>query len=339
MNKKVLMLLVLLLFSGTNLLFSQKYELTSFDKNIKVTVTPLPKLSWSVQYKDQLIIDHSEIGMELNSGKVLGHSAIVSKAIETFGETTINPVVSQKNNQVKDRYKQLSLEFTDGFSVEFRAYDEGVAYRFITALGDNETIIKNEIGELNFPPNTTSLFPLEESLISHYERSYIPTKLDTLSTNEFCSLPVLMEVNNVKVVVTESDLYDYPGMFLYGTQDNGLKAGFPNYVLEAKPAPGAEDRNEVITSADYIAKTTGNRSFPWRTFVITDDDKKILESELVFKLSRPLAIQDTEWIKPGKVAWDWYNANNIYGVDFKSGINTETYKYYIDFASEYKIEY
>src|SRR5690606_37270197 len=152
-----------------------------------------------------------------------------------------------------------------------------------------ETIIKSEIADLNFPDNTTSLFPLEESLISHYERTYIPTKIDTLSTSQFCSLPVLMQVNNTKVVATEADLYDYPGLFFYGTKSNRLKAGFPKAVKEAKPAPGAEDRNEIVVDENYIAKITGNHSFPWRAFVITDDDKKILESELVFKISRPLA--------------------------------------------------
>ena len=338
MNNKIILYTVLFIFSSTHLLFSQKYELSSSNNDLKITVVALPKLNWSVQYKGNTIIDKSEIALELNNGKILGHSAIVNKAIETFGDNIIKPVVAQKNEQIKDQFKQLRLDFTDNFAVEFRAYNDGVAYRFVTKLG-KEIIIKNEIADLNFSQNTTSLFPEEESLISHYERLYIPTKLDTLATNKFCSLPALMDVNNVKIVVTESDLYDYPGMFLYGTNSNSLKAGFPKAVKEAKPAPGAEDRNEVIVDEDYIAKTSGNREFPWRTFVITDDDKKILESELVYKLSRSLQLKNTDWIKPGLVAWDWYNANNIYGVDFKSGDNTDTYKYYIDFASKYGIDY
>lgn len=338
MSKKIIVFLVILFFSRATVLFSQDYTLSSFDDNLKITIDVLPKLNWSVTYKNDVIITESEIALELNDGRVLGRSSIVSKATETFSDKAITPVIAQKNSSIPDKYKQLRLDFSSGFSVEFRVYDDGVAYRFVTALGD-EIIVKNEVADLNFAKGTTSLFPEEENMVSHYERDYVSVKLDTLTNNKFASLPVLMEIGNVKIVVTESDLYDYPGMFLYGTNGNGLTAGFPKAVKEATPAPGAEDRNQVIVSEDYIAKTSGNRSFPWRTFIITDDDKKILESELVYKLSRPLQLKNTDWIKPGKVAWDWYNANNIYGVDFKSGDNTNTYKYYIDFAAKYGLDY
>ncbi|NJB69878.1 alpha-glucosidase [Saonia flava] len=337
-NIKTIWVLLLCLCCNTSYLFSQDYELNSFDGNLKIMVDVVPKLNWSVSYKGNLIIDKSEIALELDNGTILGHSSIVKKAVETFSDTSINPVIAQKNAVIQDKYKQLALNFKNGFSVEFRAYNDGVGYRFLTNLG-KEITIKNEVADLNFSNTTTSLFPEEESLISHYERSYIPTKLDTLGHAKFASLPTLLEVGDVKIVVTESDLYDYPGMFLYGTKGNGLTAGFPKAVKEASPAPGAEDRNQVIVPEDYIAKTSGKRSFPWRAFVISDDDKQLLESELVYKLARPLQLKNTAWIKPGKVAWDWYNANNIYGVDFKSGDNTNTYKYYIDFASKHGIEY
>jgi alpha-glucosidase len=128
-------------------------------------------------------------------------------------------------------------------------------------------------------------------------------------------------------------------MFLYGTGKSGFRADFPGVVTRATPMRGSEDRNQDVTFAKHIAETRGTRSFPWRLAIITADDRKIIESELVYLLARDNQIGDTSWIKPGKVAWDWYNANNIYGVDFKSGLNTETYKYYIDFASRYGLEY
>lgn len=339
MNKRILSILVLLIFVSTNLLYSQSIELKSPDENLKITVNINPKLAWTVHYKNNLVIDKGEIALELGTGKILGHGNSVKKTVSSSENKAIEPVIAQKNALIEDKYNQLRLEFFDDFNVEFRAYNDGVAYRFVTSF-KGEIIVKNEISKFNFPQNSTSLFPEEESLMSHYERLYIPTKLDTLTTNKFCSLPALVALeNNIKVVITEADLYDYPGMFLYGTNSNSLSAGFPNAVKESRPAPGAEDRNEIIIDENYIAKTKGNRSFPWRTFVITDDDKKILESELVFKLSRPLELKNTDWIKPGKVAWDWYNANNIYGVDFKSGCNNDTYKYYIDFASKFGLDY
>ena len=176
-------------------------------------------------------------------------------------------------------------------------------------------------------------------MYSHYEREYITTKLDTLNKQSFCSLPVLFDTKqDVKVFFSEADLHDYPGMFLEGNMDNSLHSIFPKHVLETVPS---SDRDLTITKeADYIAKTTGKRSFPWRVFIISDDDKTFVESNLIYQFSSSIESNDDySWIKPGRVAWDWYNANNIYGVDFESGIDNNTYKYYIDFASKYGIEY
>lgn len=338
-QKQILTTIVMAVASIT-FAFAQSYEITSPDNAIKVAISVSDKLTWSVWYKNEPIIHHSEIAMTVNENMVLGRNAKVARKSELTKDEFITPVVPQKSSRIRDHYKQLTLAFRGNYSVEFRVYNEGVAYRFLTSL-KNDIIVNSELLTLNFPEQTTSLFPEEESLVSHYERLYIPAKLDTISGSRFCSLPVLMTVDNsVRVVFTESALHDYPAMFLYGTKGNSLRAGFPKYVLETKPTPGAEDRNEIITSnADYIAKTKGTRSFPWRLCIITADDRKLIESNLVYQLAEPLKIENTDWIKPGKVAWDWYNANNIYGVDVKSGINTDTYKYYIDFAAAHGLEY
>ncbi len=250
----------------------------------------------------------------------------------------LTPVISQKFSIIRDIYNELSILFRGNYQVTFRVYNDGVAYRFSTSL-KKDIIVNNESFNLRFSGLTTSFFPEESSMISHYERLYKQIKLDTLKENTLCSLPVLMNVKDVNVLVTESDVHDYPCMFMYGTNENGLKATFPNYVTDARPMKGYEDRKQVLTPASFIAKTSGSRDYPWRVMIITDEDGKLVESDLVYQLARPLEIADTDWIKPGKVAWDWYNANNIFGVDFQAGINTETYKYYIDFASEYGLEY
>lgn len=328
-------LLLCLLMSAP--LSAQNYKLQSLDKDLEITIHTVPGLSWSLSYKGKPIMERNKMALELADGTLLGKRPVVTKALETLGDNTITPVVPVKNASFLDQYKQLRLEFKGGYALEFRAYPEGVAYRFVTDR-KGELTVNNEIAEMNFVEKTTSLFPKEDSMYSHYERDYLPVALDTLPKEDFASLPVLATEGQVRVLITEADLYDYPGMFLYGNHANGFTAGFPKAVKTAKNADNS-DRVEDLENETYIAKTSGKRNFPWRAFVVSDDDKVLVSNELVFKLSRPLALTDTDWIKPGKVAWDWYNANNIFGVDFKSGINTETYKYYIDFAAKYGLEY
>ena len=150
----------------------------------------------------------------------------------------------------------------------------------------------------------------------------------------------MFETQNAKVLYTEASLYNYPGMFLEKGENNILSSKFPNFVLKAIPAEYGSDRTqEVVEEANYIANIDGQKSLPWRVFIISDDDRTFVESNLVTLLSEKSKIKDPSWIKPGKVAWDWWNANNVYGVDFKAGINQKTYMYYIDFASENNIEY
>lgn len=184
MNKIILSILVLLIFGSTDLFYAQNTELTSPDSNLKITINVNPKLTWSVHYKSNLVLDKSEIALELGNGKILGHGTPVKKVVRSSEDKTIKPVVAQKNSQIEDKYNQLHLEFIDGFAVEFRAYNDGVAYRFVTSLGD-EIIVKNEISALNFPQNTTSLFPQEETLISHY---YFLFHIETFPDNRINQL-------------------------------------------------------------------------------------------------------------------------------------------------------
>jgi alpha-glucosidase len=248
----------------------------------------------------------------------------------------LEPVVPHKHSKIDDRCNTLLITFRSGFAVNFRVYDDGIAYRFETALKD-DLIIKNEISEITFPSGSRSWYPLEESFMSHNERQYIYSSVDTLKEKHLASLPALFTVDDINVLLTEADIQDYPGMWLKGNGAGGLKGVFPQYP-ETERLKG--DRNLFITKTkDYIAQTKGTRTYPWRAFVIAGNDAKLVESELVYKLGAPNTTGNTDWIKPGQVAWDWWNANNIYGVDFRSGINTATYKYYIDFAAKNGIEY
>lgn len=331
-------LIIIACITFTSVLFSQKNSLLSPDGNIKIEINTKNNLSWSVFFKDKKVIENVNIGMTLNKSIVLGENPKVLRKSKSFVDQEIKPIVPNKDAVIQDKYNELSIQFKDNYLVNFRAYNDGVGYQFETDIkGDIE--VTSELMNVQFPEHTISYFPLEETMYSHYERNYITTKLDTLNKQAFCSLPVLFDTKKeVKVFFSEADLHDYPGMFLEGNMDNSVHAIFPKYVLETVPS---SDRDLTITKeAEYIAKTKGERSFPWRVFIISDDDKAFVESNLIYQFSSIKASNDDySWIKPGRVAWDWYNANNIYGVDFESGINNDTYKYYIDFAAKYGIEY
>lgn len=337
MNSKLFWIVTLIVFSITG--HAQQYRLASPDGKIHVEIDVGKEVRWKATYEQTPVIASSPVSMVVN-GQTLGIDPVVRSKKENQVRTHIRSVVPRKSGILEDHYNELQLNFKGGYAIHFRVYNDGVAYRFQTDLKKDITVDGENV-KVNFASPSRVFFPEEESLISHYERSYIDTTLSSIASGRFCSLPVLVRTQEkVNVLITEADLFDYPNMFLSGTGTDALTARFPNVVLEAKPHPDRPDRNEVITKeAPYIARTKGSRNFPWRVFIITPHDGDLVSSELVFKLSRPVALSETAWIKPGKVAWDWYNANNIYGVDFRAGLNTETYKYYIDFASKFGLEY
>jgi alpha-glucosidase len=143
--------------------------------------------------------------------------------------------------------------------------------------------------------------------------------------------------SGAKLAIAESDVDDYPGLWLHGTSGNGLAATFEPYPLKTKLE---RDRDlKVVEAADYIAVTSGTRTFPWRVMGIAEKDGDLITNQILWLLQKPSQVQDTSWIKPGKVAWDWWNDWNLDGVNFKAGVNTQTYKYYIDFAAKYGLPY
>jgi len=333
--KKLFVLLLIL--AGVSAYSAPKtYKVTSPDGKIVVTVNAGTDIKLSASYQGREVITSLKAGLVQSTGKTFGENETVRKAVYGKIEQVLEPVVPQKHSKIDDRCNTLLITFRSGFAVNFRVYDDGIAYRFETALKD-DLIIKNEISEITFPSGSRSWYPLEESFMSHNERQYIYSSVDTLKEKHLASLPALFTVDDINVLLTEADIQDYPGMWLKGNGAGGLKGVFPQYP-ETERLKG--DRNLFITKTkDYIAQTKGTRTYPWRAFVIAGNDAKLVESELVYKLGAPNTTGNTDWIKPGQVAWDWWNSNNIYGVDFRSGINTATYKYYIDFAAKNGIEY
>jgi alpha-glucosidase len=315
----------------------KNYSLTSPNGSIKLEVTANEFITYSVSYGEESLDLPSKIFMKMSNDFVLGQNPEIINDETKEVKEILEPVVKVKSTLIEDNYKMLRINFTDDYSLVFKVYNDGIAYRFTTSFEDSLKIYNENI-EFNFADDFNIYFPEEESFFTHMERIYIYRKISEVDSNKFCSIPALVDCGQIKIAITEADLFDYPGFYLTNTDNpQKLKAIFPGYPLEVEQT---RDRDvEVTKHADYIAKTKGKREFPWRVFIITEDDKDLIESQMIYKLVSPSKFEDTDWIKPGKVAWDWWNALNVYGVDFKSGVNTQTYKYYIDFASEHGIEY
>lgn len=335
--RKVVIFIMILVMSGGAFAVPKTYSLLSPDKKLEVKITISDIITFSVIKNGVEIIAPSSISMTIDEDLVLGKNSTIVKSKNNSVNKIIPRVVKQKSKEVVENYNEIRLSFKEKFALSFRAFNEGVAYRFETDF-PRDIKINNEECTFNFAGDYSIYFPEEESFMSHNERLYPYLPLREINDSRFCSTPAVVDTKlGTLIGITESDLYDYPGLWLKGTSANSLKGLFPKYVLEDK---AKNDRNiEPIRRADYLAKTKGTRTFPWRIFGITNNDGDLITNELVFLLSQENKLDDVPWIKPGKVAWDWWNANNIYGVDFRAGVNTETYKYYIDFASKYGIEY
>lgn len=333
--KKLFFLFFLLAYMSINS-FAKEYKVSSPDGKITVTVNAGTSLTWSASYEGRELITSAEPAMIVGESRVPALNESVRRAV--YGKTSqvLKPVVAHKRSSIPDNFNFLTLTFKSGYAIQFRAYNDGIAYRFETTL-KKELTVKDENSVIQFPSGTSAWYPLEESFMSHNERIFIPSMLDTINNKHLASLPALFKANGVNVLLTESDINDYPGMWIRGGGSGKIAGTWPKYP-DTEVLKG--DRNLFVTAVkDFIATTSGPRTFPWRVFVVAEKDGGLIESDLVFRLARPSVVEDTEWIKPGQVAWDWWNANNIYGVDFRAGINNDTYKYYIDFASRNGIEY
>jgi alpha-glucosidase len=316
------------------------YDLSSPNGNIAVKVEAGNKLQWSVQLKGRQIIAPSAISLLLDQSVLGDNATVISAPVKKINQTI--HAINYKKTTINDQYNELTLNCKGDYGIIFRVYNDAVAYRFfIKRKGD--IIIKNEEANFNFTDDYKAFIPIQwdyrdgKIFNSSFEALYHEIRLSQFPKDSLAFLPLLVDAGPAKMVVLEADLEDYPGMYLdLNSTGKGLKG-----VYAPCPTDGhVIGYNYIPTKREnYIAKTSGTRSFPWRAVVISEQDKDLLNQDIVQKLASPSRLKDTAWIKPGLVSWDWWNAMNISGVDFKAGMNTPTYKYYIDFASENKIPY
>jgi alpha-glucosidase len=333
----VLLLMVPALAAAQSSRAAQPLTVASPGGALVVTVGTDGALTWAVTAHGRDVLLASRIAMTL-SDRVVGERPVVAATKTRSVDQVLHPVVRIKRAEIRDRFNERRIDFVGGYSLVVRAYDDGVAYRLATTLpGDIE--VRGEEATFAFGGDYLCYFPEETSLLSHQERLYKRVRLSEITGKRFSSLPALVQVEGgPKVVITEADLLDYPGMDLTAAPEaNTLKGSFPYYP--AKVSLRRDRDEEVVERAAYMARTRGAREFPWRVLVVADRDGDLLESDIVYRLASDTGLTDTSWIRPGKVAWDWWNALNLFGVPFRAGINTETYEYYIDFAADHGIEY
>ncbi|MDC2611394.1 MULTISPECIES: glycoside hydrolase family 97 protein [Bacteroides] len=336
MRKYLLLLMFLCLAS---LLHSQnKFELVSPNGEIKVLFNLSDKIYYSIDYNGEVLLKDNSIQLTLKN-QVLGQNPKLRRQKRMSIDEYLTPVVPLKYSKINNRYNQLLLTFKD-YSVEFRAFDDGVAYRFLTSQKGDVEVMSEEFA-INFPSDYLLHLQQPGGFKTAYEEPYTHIWSNTWKPEDkMAVLPALIDTKkDYKILISESDLTDYPCMFLKGTGENGLISTFPKTPLAFTESG---DRSVKITEeADYIARTKGTRNYPWRYFVISRNDKQLIENTMTYRLAEKNQLQDVSWIKPGQVSWEWWNDASPYGpdVNFVAGYNLATYKYYIDFASKFGIPY
>lgn len=339
--KSALILCGLLCLSCLTSLGAQKNSrtLSSPDGRLSVEIKLDGNISYDVLRDGQPVMCGNTLALDLG-GKVLGRDAKLQRSSSGSHNGTVHPFLAMKFSEVPDKYNYLTLKFKGNYSVEFRVYDDGLAYRFVTDLG-GEVDVRNEDIGISFPANTSLVLQQCNSFYTSYEEPYsLTTTAQWGPDGKMAHLPLLARISDgVNVLVSESALHDYPGAFFKGDEGNALSSVFPRVPLTF--APNSDRSVHITEEAPYIARTGGTRSFPWRYFVVTSSDADLLTTTMACRLAEPCAIDDTSWIRPGQASWEWWNGAAPYGndVNFTTGCNLETYKYFIDFASRYGIEY
>jgi alpha-glucosidase len=342
--KKILVVLAILAVG--NVAAQKTFTLTSPDGRLEAQVTIGDKITWTLSHDGETVLDSSAIAMENEGVASFG----VEPRLKSSKRRTVEesfPAAVYKRNTVRNDFKELKLQFAGNYNLIFRAYNDGVAYRF-EYTGKKPFVVKSETAEFAFADDPHAFFAyvaaksdkgFKPQFFNSQEQQYTHSALSEWSNGRLAFPPIAVErAGGKKVSITESDLIDYPGMYLYGDGGTTLKGVFAPYP-KAEVQGGHNNLQMIVTeSEDYIAKIAGAELFPWRVVGVSTTDSELADSDLVYKLATP-PTGDYSWVAPGKVAWDWWNDWNLYRVDFRAGVNNDTYKYYIDFAAKEGIEY
>ena len=319
------------------------YQLASPDGKLKTTINTGAQLTYDITFNGQQVLQASPLSMTLDNGEVWGENDKPSKVTRKSVDGEIKSPF-YRAEELDEEYNEMTLQFK-GFNVVFRAYDDGIAYRFVNRTKKPFNVV-DELVDYRFPTDATASVPYVKprkgvnKYANSFENYYANVPLSKVDQEKLVFLPIVVSMdNNVKVCITEVDLENYPGLYLTGQGNTQLLGDFAPYPKKQEQGGHNMLQMNVLEVEDYIAKVDQPRNFPWRVAIVTDEDKELASSNLSYLLAEPSRLEDISWIKPGKIAWDWWNAWNLDGVDFETGVNNDTYKAYIDFASKNGIEY
>jgi alpha-glucosidase len=322
---------------------AQEYTVTSPNGLLKINVHVGTDVKYDVVLRSEQLVAPSLISLTLSNGISPGKNGTVqSTSTRSVNETITRPY--GKSTTVTDHFNELTVNFTGQYALIFRAYDEGVAYRFVTSMTGDVNVLSEE-ASFNFTSVPSVVFPEADPQMRSWERAYSTyTSLAAIATSKFSVTPTLFsyEQTGIRLVIAEADLFDYPGMYLERNGQNGVKGKWAQYPKTVSDPDDVYAYHRVLTREDYLAKTKGTRTYPWRVVIVSEKDVDLLNNELIFKLATPSVISNTSWIKPGKSAWEWWHDAILETTLFPSGLNNlslQLYKFYIDFAAENKLEY
>ncbi|HOF20313.1 MAG TPA: glycoside hydrolase family 97 protein [Bacteroidales bacterium] len=318
---------------------AQKYELLSPDRKLKAEIEINRGISADLKRNEARIVKLSNLELETGCITQSGFRYKIKKTNRESVNEIVRPEIREKASELVNAYNELEIRFRADYSVTFRLFNEGLAYRFTTFSKDS-LIIKKENLEISLGENDSARFQSSKSFNSSYETPYEHKKLNDIEQGQLCNLPFLVQKQDGSfVMITEADLYNYPGLWLRGTAGEHLEAANPPFPEAFSSTGNAYVQGQVSETSDYIASVSGTRTYPWRIFAIAGAEEGLVSNSMVYLLATPCAIEDPSWIRPGVVMFDWWAKHNIYGVDFRSGINTETAKYFIDFCAKHGFRY
>ena len=318
---------------------SKDYRLVSPDERLSAEITVEENVSVTVSENGRFLFGLSGLSMEFEGENVGKDDIKVKKTKSSNVNETVIPVIREKSGSYQDMYNGLTVELKTGTSLDFRLYNEGFAYRISTAEKDSLTVLKENL-QVKFERGDSARFQASRSFVSNWETPYEHWQMDEIEKGRLINLPVLVKKGNGPFVMfAESDLFDFPGLWALSTGSDLLEITHAPFPKRLNYDGNIYGQGKVAETEDFIAKVKGTRTFPWRIFAVAEDESGLVTNNLVYLLSTPTELKDVSWIKPGVVMFDWWGKFNVYGVDFKTGINTETAKYFIDFCAEKGFRY
>ena len=305
------------------------------------------QLAYAVSFRGKPVVEWSSLGLALEDAPALGPGTAIESS-RTSSEDATWTAVQGKANPIRNHYNAVTVRALEPgpngrrLDVEARAYDDGVAFRYVVPEQPNLRALRvtNEATEFRFAKDARTFSLISRGFQTSNEDPYHELALSGLHPEYLVNLPLLLELPGTAWVgLTEADLEDYPNLFVTGLGGRVLGARLSVRVEDintsADTAPSFDPRADA-TKVSAIGQAPMRSS--WRVFMIGDQPGRLVESNMVANLNPPSAIGDASWVRPGKTPWDWWNGSQAKGVA-NPGKNNETMKYYIDFSARNKFEF